>query len=368
MKYPLFPILLLLSTVFPYSATALQKGVALGLYSKDPQYTYQSELGEIKETGADHISLVISWYQKNIRSNTLAPHFLTKETPKGDDLVTTPDRQLIDVIERAHHLGLKVFLFPIIRLEERKAKEWRGQINPTEPATWWESYRQFVLSYARLAARHHVEIYSVGSELCSMEEKTNTWRHLIKEVRDVYPGRLLYSANWDHYRKITFWRDLDFLGINGYYKLASRANPALNELVQQWHRIRDRLYAWQDLYNRPIILTELGYLSMDGTSQAPWDYSKQGPINLEEQSLCYEAFFRTWGREARLGGVYFWNWFGEGGPADTSYTPRHKPAEQVLTRWFQKLPPSSSSASTSPPAVPQSRSTMTSPRADPNRS
>lgn len=343
----------------------MQKGIALGLYSKDPAYTYEQELKEIKATGADHVSLVVSWYQKDIRSNTIYPKYLS--ATEQHDNVTTPDSQLTGVIDQAHQLGLKVFLFPILRLTERKGKEWRGDLKPADPAAWWVSYHHFTLNYARLAEKHGVELYSVGSELCSQEPDNREWRHLIKEVRDVYRGKLLYSANWDHYQKIGFWRDLDFLGLNGYYQLASHPNPTLNELITRWNQIREKLVHWQDLYNRPIILTELGYPSMDGASEDPWDYSRQAKIDLEEQALCYEAFFRVWGgrnpaslnqasltqaRDKRLGGVYFWNWYGDGGPEDRGYTPRNKPAEQVLTQWFQNFLPSPSSVSALPPVVP----------------
>ena len=36
---------------------------------------------------------------------------------------------------------------------------------------------------------------------------------------------------------------------------------------------------------------------------------------------------RAWTGSPILDGVYVWNWYGYGGPATTSYTPRGKPAE-----------------------------------------
>ena len=43
----------------------------------------------------------------------------------------------------------------------------------------------------------------------------------------------------------------------------------------------------------------------------------------EGDALPFEAFF-------------LWNWFGRGGPDDGGFTPRGKPAEGVLRRWFQR--------------------------------
>jgi hypothetical protein len=52
------------------------------------------------------------------------------------------------------------------------------------------------------------------------------------------------------------------------------------------------------------------------------------------QRRCYEAFVRVWRPERHFGGVYFWNWWGLGGPRDTDYTPRRKPAEKHLREFF----------------------------------
>ena len=37
-----------------------------------------------------------------------------------------------------------------------------------------------------------------------------------------------------------------------------------------------------------------------------------------------------------LAGALFWNWWGPGGPEDRWYTPKGKPAEAVLRRWFRR--------------------------------
>ncbi len=353
MTSPLVKIFCLCGFIFLSAPLlAVQKGIALGLYSKDPSYRYTTELSEIKATGADHVSLVVSWYQKNAHATVIHPQYLTKFSNPDFDYTTTPNAQLTDVIDQAHQLGLKVFLFPILRLERREDKDWRGSIKPKDPKLWWQSYHNFILSYARLSARHQVELLAVGSELCSMEVYNAAWRRLIQTVRDQYSGKLLYSANWDHYKKINFWRDLDFLGINGYYKLASHPDPTLAELTSRWYEIQKELGDWQGLYNRPIIFTEIGYPSVEGGSQTPWDYTRFAAVNLKEQALCYEAFFQVWGNDSRFGGVYFWNWFGSGGPEDPGYTPRNKPAGEVLTQWFQKLSPSSSPPVLFSPATP----------------
>ena len=350
-KKILIPLLVL--ALFANSATALayQKGVVLGLYAKDPSYTYENELKEIKALGATHVSLVMSWYQKDIHGNELYPYW----NPVGD-FDTTPDARIIQVIDRAHALGLKIFLFPIIRLEKRQPKEWRGVIAPDDPKTWKESYRAFVMHYARIAGQRGVALYSVGSELCSQEQDTTYWRNLIAAVRQVYRGELTYSANWDHYKKINFWDDLDYLGLNGYFEMAKTPNVVMDDIVKRWWDISNEIVNWTDEHKKKLIFTEIGYPSVDGGCAHPWDYTLAGPVDLDEQAICYEAFFVSWQKIKALEGVYFWNWYGQGGDKDRSYTPRGKPAEKILAKWYRDTPstPSPSSESQSSPAAPLS--------------
>ena len=66
----------------------------------------------------------------------------------------------------------------------------------------------------------------------------------------------------------------------------------------------------------------------------PWDETREARIDLEEQRRAYEAFLRAWAPVEELEGVVFWNWFGFGGPEDSGYTPRNKPAAEVLRAWL----------------------------------
>jgi hypothetical protein len=325
---------------FPNLAASYQKGIALGLYSKEPGYDYGADLKEIKDAGATHVSLVVSWYQNNIRSQKIYPRWKTV-----GDYDTTSDAVLAGVIQQAHDLGLEVFLFPILRIENRQSKEWRGVVAPANKSLWLKNYRNFTMHYARFAAQHGVVLFSIGSELCSMEGEQVFWKKLIRDIRRFYQGKLLYSANWDHYQKITFWRDLDFLGLNAYYELTANAAPTMQELLTKWWDIQNEINSWQEKNHKPLIITEIGYPSIDGTCSKPWDYTREGNIDLEEQALCYEAFFRTWAPQGdsashepgnpKFAGVYFWNWYGQGGSDDRSYTPRGKPALEVLKKWYK---------------------------------
>src|SRR3954469_9501915 len=108
----------------------LMKGIALGLYGDG--HDFGAMLKEIADTGADHVSLVVSWRQHDVRATRLEPF-------DG----TLADDRLRDVIRLARAQHLKVFLFPIIEVEKRKPREWRGTLVPADVAIWWRAYEKF---------------------------------------------------------------------------------------------------------------------------------------------------------------------------------------------------------------------------------
>lgn len=309
---------------------------------RDPD-VLRRRVDEVAALGATHVSVLVQWSQRDVRATVIAPY------PHG-----TEDEQVRLAIRRARERGLKVLLFPTVRVALRGEGEWRGTLAPADPEAWWRSYRAFILHYADLAAAEGVEIFSVGSELVSMEAHADRWRDLIRAVRARFPGRLTYSANWDHFRSVPFWEAVDYIGLNAYHELTKRDDASLAELTRAWIAVRDRVLAWQRPAGRPLLITEVGYPSLDGGARQPWNYTLGTDPDPEEQRRAYAAFCAAWEGVPDLAGVFFWIWAGEGGPRDTSYTPRGKPAADVLRRWFR--PPAGGPAGPPPqPALPPHR-------------
>ncbi|HEV8324608.1 MAG TPA: hypothetical protein VG389_23525 [Myxococcota bacterium] len=310
----------------PAAATRpFHKGMAVGLYSEGKKHgTYDDALVEVKAIGVRNVSFVVQWTMDSIRDLTIRP-------TDGD---TVPDARLIDVMKKARSLGMDVFLFPIVHVVHRKPLEWRGVIKPTDPDAWWAEYETFLLHYAHVAADAGIGLMSIGSELVSLEGERARFEKLIAKVRAVYKGRLIYSANWDHYRPVTFWDLLDYVGMTGYHAIAKSTSPSLEELKAGWGAVKKDIVEFARSVGRPVIFTEIGYPSQDGAAMHPWDYTTSDPVDLDEQYLCYRAFYEVWKDEPMLGGVYFWNWWGRGGPTDGWYTPKGKPAEKVVREWY----------------------------------
>jgi hypothetical protein len=316
---------LLLSS--PALAAPPMRGMALGLYHREADqkgWSFDDMLDEIRSVGADHVSLVVSWKQHDVRSVEIRP----------DPGVTIPDARLRALVREAHRRGLKVFLFPILELEVRRPLEWRGTITPRDVDAWWKAYEAFVLHYAAIAAKEKVSLFSVGSELVSTEKWRDRWFALISKVERLYPGQILYSANWDHYEEVSFWERLDFVGVTAYNELSRDLEAPLADLTRAWKEVRRKLSAFSRKVGKPLVVTEVGYTSQDGAAVHPWDYTSRARVDLEEQRRCYAAFVAAWEGENALHGVYWWNWFGRGGASDTYYTPKGKPAEEVVRRWY----------------------------------
>jgi hypothetical protein len=289
-------------------------------------FSYEPLLREIAATGASHVSIVVPYYQHDVRSIRITPH--PRFTPRREVVIRT--------VHQARRLGLEVLLFPILRLEYQVTpQEWRGSIRPRDPDTWWRSYEQFILAHARLARELGAKSLCVGSELSSMDTDATRWSPLIAKVRRIFRGTIIYSANWDHYDEVAIWPLVDQAGLSAYFQLTGgEQNPTLERLVHGWREHRVRISRWRVQADKPLVLTELGYHSQRGTNAWPWDEGADKPVSLQEQADCYRAFIRAWSGARYLEGVYFWNWFGFGGPRSREYCPRGKPAAHVICAWY----------------------------------
>lgn len=316
------------SGAFEYFGLAIQVDS-----SYKPVERYGQMIREVAELGVNSLLFSVNGYQKNAGS---AEIYVDPEKTPGDEQW----RQLFK-IARDHRM--KIIFMPKILLSEPRGSEWRGVIDPGhEWDKWFSQYGEFILHYARLAEQCGVDVFIIGSELVSTEKHTKRWKELIAKVRRVFStGRLTYSANWDHYEEVRFWDDLDMAAMTTYFKTASKPNPKLSELRASWKKHRKSILRWQQKVGKPILFTEVGWCSQEGCSVEPWNYYRQQDCaaeGLEEQRRNYAAFITTWNDCDVIAGVVWWEWTpAEGGYGDCGYSPKNKPAQLELRRWFESL-------------------------------
>jgi hypothetical protein len=282
----------------------------------------------VEMTCTEWIQLVPTWYQNDRLSNRMFPDY------EGQ---TARIETLKHAIHTAHALGLKVMLKPHV---DSISGEWRGTFQPENPDIWFDNYRDMMATFAKISRDDAVEILSVGCEFVELTtaEYSPRWRRLIRSIRGIYAGPLVYAANWGREAlQVEFWDDLDYVGIDAYFELTKTTDPALEELLTAWAPYLVQIESIHETCQRPIILTEIGYRSIDGANMRPWDWENPGELDLAEQALCYQAVMRAFGEKIWFAGIYWWNWEPDlslGGLADKGYTPYGKPAGLVLKQWY----------------------------------
>ena len=315
----------------PLTLDEFQKGVVYTSWSKNELGTEASDqtLEYLKELGVRHLTIMIVWLQETIEESTISPD--PKDTPE--------DKALAHAINKAHSLGMKVMLKPHVDV---RTGEWRGDIIPSEE--WFASYRDYIFHYVRLAAQYNVELFSIGTELgnATLSKWQSQWEDMIKEIRKIFPGYLLYGANWDEYETVGFWDKLDFVGISAYFPLTAEKNPKKEELLVAWQGAALGIEKWlkAKLINKPVIFTEIGYCSADGTNIQPWSVLSnlsEEFVDQAEQANCLEAMLAACSAHSWFRGFYWWNYFPQVRWSPSGYTIRGKEAEEILVDWLKKL-------------------------------
>ncbi len=89
-------------------------------------------------------------------------------------------------------------------------------------------------------------------------------------------------------------------------------------------------------YGKPVLMTEVGYRSIDGTAINPGGGSSKAPADLAEQADAYNAFFQVWSAHGGswLKGAEFWQWDLNNFYSETGYSVMDKPAQDVVAQYF----------------------------------
>jgi hypothetical protein len=240
-----------------------------------------------------------------------------------------------ELIQLAKAEGLKVMLKPQVWIP----RMWVGDFYPDDMQTWEESMTDFTLDFARLADSLDVEVFCLATEYKRLTiENPDYFERLIADIRKVYAGQLTYAANWDEYTSVSFWDQLDFVGVNAYFPLSGDESPTEEELIANWNGIISELSAVSGAFQKPILFTEFGYRSVANTTEKPWEHRGSSYEGVG-QSVAFEALFKSVWKEPWMAGGFIWKWrfFEEaGGYGDASYTPQGKPALNVIEKVFAR--------------------------------
>lgn len=238
--------------------------------------------------------------------------------------------------------GIKIMLKPQIWISRG---EYTGYLKMDSEEKWKtleESYLKFILDYAALAQETNADIFSIGTELEQFViNRPNYWKELIKKVKAVYKGKLTYASNWDEYKRVPFWDQMDYVGVDAYFPLSEMQTPTVENVIDGWRWWKGELAAFSKLHDKKILFTEWGYRSVDFTAKEPWTSDRTlTTVNLEAQANTTKATFEALWKEDWFAGGFIWKWFihhsRSGGSDNNRFTPQNKPAESVIKEYYEK--------------------------------
>ncbi|WP_461206132.1 glycoside hydrolase family 113 [Clostridium sp. DL1XJH146] len=249
---------------------------------------------------------------------------------KGEHIVG--DLELIEMINYAKSMGLKVILKPTVNV---KNGIWRAHINffdidvPFEPkwSEWFKSYTEYQLHYAKIAEKTNCEMVIVGCEMVQTTRRESEWRKLIKDVRKIYKG--LVSYNCDKYQEntVNWWDEVDVISSSGYYP------------ISDWDTQLERIKKVVNEYKKPFFFAEAGCQSKSGASKIPNKWDLEGEIDFKEQEDYYKVMFEKVNNEKWINGFGLWEWPGiiyseNNAHKNKCYSIYGKPAEKIVREFY----------------------------------
>eukprot|EP00026_Physarum_polycephalum_P010305 Phypoly_transcript_10463.p1 GENE.Phypoly_transcript_10463~~Phypoly_transcript_10463.p1 ORF type:complete len:406 (+),score=56.59 Phypoly_transcript_10463:52-1269(+) len=289
-------------------------------------------LYNLRSTGANYISLIVTQWQDTINTTDIFPV----------ENRTATDDALVHAITTAYKLGMKVMFKPQVDLTSDPA-HWRGEIGTyfTEEQwdEWFISYTPMIVHYATLAEQNKVDIFSLGCELIMTSPQDAHWRAVAAKVRQVFSGRLTYSANWGgEETDKTWWDVVDFIGVDAYYQLVpDMGNTSVDALVSGWNAVVNTgtggmhggLLNLTKVWNKSLAFTETGACS-GGCGRTP-------VVNQNEMVVYIESIFTAFSDYPWFMGMQWWNWVTDpafGGDENNCMSPQFKPAEVVFRQGY----------------------------------
>lgn len=288
----------------------------------------------------------------NIEHVVLVPYadqndYNTPMRKLSEERILRRDSSYSNIIKLARKMGTEIIIKPHVWLGNPSDGKWRADIwmdNEEDWKEWEANYTAFILTYAELSERFRLPLFCIGNEYyLSTTKRPNYWRSLIKKVRAVYSGRLVYGANWDReYKEIEFWDELDYIGIQSYFPLVDQKDPEYEQVRDGWNDHLKEIEKVSRKFNRKVIFTELGYKSTPDAAQFPWIWenfmeNQFQRISNKTQVYCYRAFFEKVWNQKWFAGAMIWQWHShdDGETANHYFTPKGKPAFNEIAKGFK---------------------------------
>ena len=239
----------------------------------------------------------------------------------------------------AQKLGMHTMLKPQIWL----GRSWPGDVemkNEQDWAAFFDYYYRWTRHYALLAEINDFDSYCIGVEFAKATlAREQEWRSLIRKLKGIYSGYMTYAANWGkEFENLSFWDELDFIGLNCYYPLSKSDNPSKAELKNSFNKTLQKAEAVCKKYNKTLVFTEIGFRSVTAPWKNPHSDSDGRAFNDTHQKLCYEVVFEGIEDKDWCGGTLWWKWpsyMTHRGKNHVGFAPNKKQTEKVIENFFK---------------------------------
>ena len=302
--------------------------------------TGAASLAALADTGANFVGLTPTWYQDTLASDAIDP----------DANKTATDTGLVEMITGAHAENMLVMLKPHVDVWDGS---WRGDITPTDTDAWFASYEDFIVYYAEIAQANGVELFVMGTELVALSgaDYADEWAAVADAVYAVYGGTVTYAANHDEYQDVSFWDEVDYVGLDAYFDLGAASDASYDAILAAWDPFVTEVGDWMaaERGTQRAVFTEIGYRSIEGAHIRSWESWRLGTYDEQAQADCYRAALEAWPHAEiwpqadYLDAMVFWAWPVDlgtdvgGDLSTTGYSPYGKAAEDVLREYAARM-------------------------------
>jgi hypothetical protein len=323
----------LLAAPAPALALGDGDGFVATLWGEPAEADLEESVRLAADAGARHVTFLVFLHQDGPRASDV--RFQGYDASKDfEDTAMAPKLRRAALLARGRGLSVGMIPFPF---EPGRSK--RHFWNPTDRAQWFRTYGARLADLARFCEREGFDQLVAGSELSLLFQYTSRWRQVVAGIRREYSGHVTISSTWPDYPFIRFWDALDSIGVSGYFPLAlSPRTTSARALEAAWRVHKSHLLWYARAWRKPLTFVEVGYPATPVAATRPWDYDWSRPYEPSRQALCFEAFRRVWGSDARLRRFQVWGL----SPLDMDrrdtglrgFLPLGKPADPVVRALF----------------------------------
>lgn len=294
-----------------------------------------TSLAMLRSLGANAVSIVPYSYLPSPR------------TPGPIPVVSGAGSENDEAVLYAHFAAQRRGLFTMLKPQIWISGSWPGEVsfaNPTDWDVFFREYHAWLAHYALLAEMYGWDGLCIGTEFkAATLQFPERWRGLIRMARELYDGPLTYAANWgEECENLTFWPELDAVGVNCYYPLSDKPEAGQADLEAGVERVMERLAALHRASDRPIWLTEVGFRSAGEPWLSPHAEAEDRPIDEAAQARCYRVMLAAVAERDWIRGQFWWKWpshLSHDEDEGRGYNPYRKPAADVVKAfWLENQP------------------------------